>query len=279
MPVRPSSAPAFSTSAAGYSVATGCEGALASRRGGRTGDLGHERGADARAILGGLLDQEPVYRRVEIDRRAADVARDVAFPDQHRDELFGVLTAARTANPQNRQVGSRKRHSRTAGTRGPYRRTVKLGSQSCRMANVRDAAGTRSVLDRGRQILESCGIVRPRPRQVCARATGKGTSLPRDPQGRPKARPCGSACLGSPDRARLPRARGTPVPSDGNFVPRPSAFSKYKILIVNRRSEIRFRAKLRKKIRGIEVSRAGRGLCVVPAKDQLAARFLRLRGR
>src|SRR6266571_6852226 len=94
MPVRPSSAPAFSTSAAGYSVATGCEGALASRRGGRTGDLGHERGADARAILGGLLDQEPVYRRVEIDRRAADVARDVAFPDQHRDELFGVLTAA-----------------------------------------------------------------------------------------------------------------------------------------------------------------------------------------
>src|SRR6266700_6306291 len=250
MPVRPSSAPAFSTSAAGYSVATRVARALSpSRRGVRTGDLGHERGADARAILGGLLDQEPVYRRVEIDRRAADVARDVAFPDQHRDELFGVLTAARTANPQNRQVGSRKRHSRTAGTRGPYRRTVKLGSQSCRMANVRDAAGTRSVLDRGRQILESCAIVRPRPRQACARATGKGISLPRDPQGRPKARPCGSACLGSPDRARLPRARGTPVPSDGNFVPRPSAFSKYKTLIVNRRSEIRFRAKLRKKIR------------------------------
>src|SRR6266566_6719303 len=95
MPVRPSSAPAFSTSAAGYSVATRVARALSpSRRGVRTGDLGHERGADARAILGGLLDQEPVYRRVEIDRRAADVARDVAFPDQHRDELFGVLTAA-----------------------------------------------------------------------------------------------------------------------------------------------------------------------------------------
>src|SRR2546430_15463775 len=132
MPVRPSSAPAFPTSAAGYSVATGCEGALASRRGGRTGDLGHERGADARAILGGLLDQEPVYRRVEIDPRAADGARDVAFPDQHRDELFGVLTAARAANPQKPRVGSRKRPSRTPATRGPHSRTVKPASQKCR---------------------------------------------------------------------------------------------------------------------------------------------------
>src|SRR5260370_41185624 len=101
MPGRPSSAPAFSTSAAGHPVATGCEGALASRRGVRTGYLGHERGADARAILGGLLDQEPVYRRVEIDRRAADVARGVAFPDQHRHEPFRVLNAAPPANTQN----------------------------------------------------------------------------------------------------------------------------------------------------------------------------------
>src|SRR6266851_63912 len=148
MPGRPSSAPAFSTSAAGNSVATGCEGALASRRGGRTGYLGHERGADARAIPGGLLDQEPVYRRVEIDRRAADVARDVAFPDQHRDELFGVLTAARTANPQNRQVGSRKRHSRTAGTRGPYRRTVKLEHNPVGLNQYRKGRDSQTRSDR-----------------------------------------------------------------------------------------------------------------------------------